>query len=366
MATIALTGAGKLALVALGASVAVSAAGAGILLNNAAASAKADFAVSAAPTSQSVQKGSPASYSVSIDPQNGFKDPVVMSVTVQSGSGLTASFSPSTIPSKGASTTMTVATTSAAIGTWSITVTATSGSLVHSVAVGLTVNYPPSQSFSVSIAPTTAQVLPGDVAQYAIGIPRTGGYSGAVTLGVTGAPAGATVSFSPASPTTGSSTTLQIATTSATPSGSYSIVVTGSAANQSNQSATTQLVVSDKGKPFSIAGSPSGTLSPGAPGAPINLTLTNPNNQNMNVTNLTVVVNGTSAGGDCSASNFAVQQYSGSYPLALAKNQTTSLLGKGIPQAQWPSVRMINFPTVNQDLCQNVHIYLSFTGAGQG
>ncbi|MDQ1689096.1 MAG: hypothetical protein QOK42_2071 [Frankiaceae bacterium] len=367
MATIALTGAGKLALAVLGVSVAVSAVGAGVLINSkAVASAKTDFGVSVAPSSQSVQKGGPASYSVSLDLQNGFKDPVAMSATVQSGSGLTTAFAPSTVPAKGTSTTLTVSTSAAAIGTWSVTVTGTSGTLTHSAVVAVTVNYPASQSYTISATPTTAQILPGDTAQYAVSITRTGGYSGAISLAVGGVPSGATGTFSPASPIAGTSTTLQIATTSAAASGTIPLTITASAANQSNQTATVQLVITDKGKPFSISGTSTGSMAPGSPGSAIDLTLTNPNNQAMNITNLTVSVTGTSAGSNCSVSNFTVQQYSGSYPLSLAKNQSISLSGRNIPQAQWPTVRLLNFPTINQDACKGASVYLSFTGAGTG
>ncbi|MBV8930343.1 MAG: hypothetical protein JO152_14570, partial [Mycobacteriaceae bacterium] len=268
--------------------------------------------------------------------------------------------------SKGTSSTLTVATSSATIGTWSVTVTGTSKSLVHTVAITLTVNYPASQSFRLAASPGSVQVLPGDTAQYAVTITRTGGYSGAIMLATTGLPAGATATYSPASPVTGNSTTLQVATTSSTPAGTFTIQVKGSAANQSAQTVTVQLVVTDKGKPFSISGAPTQRLSPGSIASPINLTLSNPNNQPMNVTNLTVTVVGTSAGSNCSASNFAVQQFSGTYPLALLKNQTASLQAMGIPQPKWPTVRMVNFPTVNQDACKNVTVFLSYAGAATG
>jgi hypothetical protein len=101
--------------------------------------AVADFAVTATPSSQAVTAGSAATYTATIAPLNGFAGTVTLSASGLP-TGATASFSPASVTTSGSSvlTIATGATTPA--GTSSITVTGTSGSLVHSATVSLTVN----------------------------------------------------------------------------------------------------------------------------------------------------------------------------------------------------------------------------------
>jgi subtilisin family serine protease len=100
------------------------------------AGAPLDFSLAAVPASVTVKRGGTAVYSVSIASQGGFANQVSFSV-----SGLprnaTASFSPASVVAPG-STTLTVVTSSTR-GTFGLTITGTSGGLVHATQVGLTV-----------------------------------------------------------------------------------------------------------------------------------------------------------------------------------------------------------------------------------
>lgn len=118
-------------------------------------------------------------------------------------------------------------------------------------------------------------------------------------------------------------------------------------------------------QPFVISGNVSGTLAPGSPSNPISLTLRNPNNQPIAVASLTVTVTGTSAGPACGTSNFGVAQYQGAYPLMIDAGQTVSLTQLGVAIADLPHVRLIDLPS-NQDACERVTVYLSYTGTGEG
>jgi hypothetical protein len=118
-------------------------------------------------------------------------------------------------------------------------------------------------------------------------------------------------------------------------------------------------------QPFVISGDLSGALAPGSPSSPLDLTMTNPNNQQIAVAGLTVTVLGTSAGSSCDASNFGVVQYGGAYPLQLGARQTVSLTQLGVTATALPHVRMIDKPS-NQDGCKHVTVHLSYTGTGQG
>jgi hypothetical protein len=120
-----------------------------------------------------------------------------------------------------------------------------------------------------------------------------------------------------------------------------------------------------KSKTFTISGSLSGQLAPGAPDRPLNLVLSNPNNQSLALTNVTVTVHHTSAGASCDAANFAVTQYRGPYPVTITANRTASLSQLGLPSSAWPQIRMLDLPK-NQDTCKNVTLALAYSGTGQG
>jgi kumamolisin len=103
-------------------------------------SAPPSFAVSASPTSVSVSPGSSSTSSVSTTISGGFNASVALTATGQP-SGVTVSFSPSTIsaPGSGTSTVTFTATKSTRAGTHTITISAKSGSTTHTISVSLTV-----------------------------------------------------------------------------------------------------------------------------------------------------------------------------------------------------------------------------------
>ena len=97
-----------------------------------------DFSITASPSSQTIFRGSSTNYAVTVQAINGFSGTVNFSV-----SGLpfrtSASFNPSAVSGSG-STTMTVSTRfRTPTGSFPLTITGTSGNLVHSVQVTLVV-----------------------------------------------------------------------------------------------------------------------------------------------------------------------------------------------------------------------------------
>ena len=175
------------------------------------------------------------------------------------------------------------------VGSYPLTVTGRSGNLTRTAAVTLVVQQTPG-ALSFSSSPTTATVAPGQAAVYTLSFTRTGNASGAaVALSATGLPAGTTPAFSPQN-VTGSSATVTLTTARTTPQGTYTVTITGTTSAGSTASATVTLVVaSTPGKPFTIAVGAVPSLSPGV-FAPLDLRLTNPNNQALAITNLTVSV----------------------------------------------------------------------------
>jgi hypothetical protein len=338
-----------------------------------AASIKADYTLSVSPASRSLPQGTNATFTVTMSVTNGYKGPVALSATVPAGSGLTASFGPPGLDFKNTTSTLTISTSSVATaggGPWSVTIQGTDGTITHTTSVSVTVSAAPtSPKFTLAAGPASAQVLPGDVAQYGVTVTRNNNYTSPITLLAVGLPAGVSADFGPASPISGSSSTLQVTTASSTPTGTYTLQINASGPNGSGASpqvASVQLVVANKGKPFSISGSLDQLLGIGAVGTPINLVLSNPNNQAIGITNLTVTVVGTSAGNACDASNFDVRQtLSAAYPITLAKSQTASLQQLAVQQSSWPTLRLLDDPTRTQDACKGVSVYLSYSGLGQ-
>jgi hypothetical protein len=110
-----------------------------------------DFAVSATPSSTSVNAGGSATYTVSAAALNGFTGTVSLGVTSGLPAGATASFNPTSIAA-GANSTLTIATSSSTpVGNPTLTITGTSGSLTHSANVILNIIASASSASAISI-----------------------------------------------------------------------------------------------------------------------------------------------------------------------------------------------------------------------
>lgn len=111
--------------------------------------------------------------------------------------------------------------------------------------------------------------------------------------------------------------------------------------------------------PYQMGGSAIGVLQPGGPAQPIDVTFDNPNSDTVLVTTLSVAVTGVSGGaGSCSASDFAATDFSGS-PFEIPSG-ASDLGSISIPQAQWPTIRMLDDGV--QDGCAGATVALSFAG----
>ncbi|MEV0643628.1 M14 family zinc carboxypeptidase [Phytomonospora sp. NPDC050363] len=97
------------------------------------------------------------------------------------------------------------------------------------------------RDFSVSVAPASAAVNPGAAVSATVSTQTTAGQPQPVTLSATGLPAGATAAFSPAQPTTGTSSTMTIQTSASTPPGTYPVTIRG--AGTVTRTTTFQLIV---------------------------------------------------------------------------------------------------------------------------
>ncbi len=103
----------------------------------------------------------------------------------------------------------------------------------------------PANDFSVAVSPTSGSVAAGSSASTTVQTQTTSGQAQTVQLTATGLPSGATATFSPASVTTGVSSTLTIGTTSSVAAGTYPVTVR--AAGNTTKTATYTLTVTTGG-----------------------------------------------------------------------------------------------------------------------
>jgi hypothetical protein len=118
---------------------------------------------------------------------------------------------------------------------------------------------PPANDFSISASPSSLTVLQGASGTSTISTAVTNGSAQSVSLSVSGAPSGTTVSFSPASVTAGGSSTMTVAVGAATPIGSYPMTVTGTGTGATHSTSVALTVTGTGG--VANGGFETGTLS---------------------------------------------------------------------------------------------------------
>ena len=188
----------------------------------------ADFTLSATPASQTVTAGINAGYQINVGSVAGFAGIVNLSVSVSPvvAGGPVASISPSSITGSGlAALTVTTGTTTPA-GTYTFTISGSSGGLLHTATVSLTVNAIGTGDFSIS-ALNTFTVKRGQTGSLPITITGQAGFSGTVTFSVSGLPSPLTATFSPATVTGSGTTSMSLTIPNQQKQGTFLIVITG-------------------------------------------------------------------------------------------------------------------------------------------
>jgi uncharacterized membrane protein len=167
-----------------------------------------------------------AAYYLYIETQNGFSGNVQLAMTGLP-SGVTASFSPNPInPSDYQNVLTLTASTTAALGQYTATITGTSGKQVVSNQVTVGVYTP-----TFTLGQQSGSISPGSSTKLPLYITSEYGFSSSVTFAVSGLPSGVTGSFSP-NPTQNSSSTLTLQASSSAPLGQFNFTVTGTAGSQ--------------------------------------------------------------------------------------------------------------------------------------
>ena len=183
----------------------------------------APFALATNVSAVSVQKGASTSVTVTSSVGSGFSGAVLLSVAASLPAGVTGVFTPSTIaaPGSGTSTLVLSATSAAAPGVYSIAIKGTSGSFSNTATVLLTVSSP--ATFTLSASPASITAARGGSAATTISLTAVNGFNSAVSVAVSGTPAGVTLQFA----SKGSTLVMTANVASSAVVGSYPITLTG-------------------------------------------------------------------------------------------------------------------------------------------
>jgi kumamolisin len=218
------------------------------------------FSISASPTSVSVVQGNTGTSTITSTVSGGFDSAVSLSASGQP-SGVTVSFSPTSIaaPGSGSSTMSLAVASGTTTGTYTITVTGTGGGITSTTTVSLTVTSTASPAFTISASPTSVSVVQGNSGTSTVTTAVSGGFDSAIALTASGQPSGVTVSFSPSSiaaPGSGTST-MTMAVASTTTTGTYTITVTGTGGGITHTATVSLTVTAASTGTFAISVSPS-------------------------------------------------------------------------------------------------------------
>ncbi len=217
-----------------------------------------DFSISASPSSLTLLQGNGGSSTISTAVTSGSAQSITLSVS-GTPAGASASLSPTSITA-GGSATLSVNAGSAAAGVYTLTVTGTGTSATHSTSVTLTVTAPPPNDFSITASPSSLTLAQNAGGSSTISTAVTSGSAQAITLSVSGTPAGASASLSPASITAGGSSTLSVNAGTAA-AGTYTLTVTGTGTSATHSTSVSLTVTSGGGGAIVNGGFETGTLS---------------------------------------------------------------------------------------------------------
>jgi subtilisin family serine protease len=184
-----------------------------------------NFTISASPGQATTPAGGSVSYTATVRSQYGFAGTVALSLGGLSAGQGTWSFSPASVGGAGTSTLRVTTASSLSPGTYSLKITGTSGTLVHSTNVSLVIPQPP--DFALSVSPTSATVTAGTSVTFRVSVASKGGFSAGVSLAVAGLPSGATASFSVNPVPAGTSSVLTVRTSASGGRGTFSLKITG-------------------------------------------------------------------------------------------------------------------------------------------
>ncbi len=206
--------------------------------------------------SSSVPQGASSTVTVTVGRSGGFAGPIALTLE-GAPANVTGTFAPASVAAGQTSSTLTLsAAAAAAVGQSSLTVRASGqGVTARTAPLALAVTAVATPDFSIAASPATVAVKQGEGGASTVNITRTGGFTGSVSLTVSGLPAGVTVTLAKAS-TTESSVGMTVAAGAATPVGSFNLTITGTGAGVTgSRTATLAMNVAASG-----GGNPTGSI----------------------------------------------------------------------------------------------------------
>jgi hypothetical protein len=181
-----------------------------------------NFTLSATPTSRTVAAGGTGSYKVTLSPEGGFTGTVSFSVAgLPTGAG--ASFHPPSLTTSGSTTLRVPTSFSTSAGTYPLTITGTSGQASNTATVTLVVT----ANFAVSVSPPSETITRGNTGTYTVTVTASQGFSGTVSLTVSGLPPESMASFNPTSVTNSGPSTLTVQVGPEAPTGTSTLTIKG-------------------------------------------------------------------------------------------------------------------------------------------
>ena len=198
-----------------------------------------DYSLTATPATRTVNAGAATAYTVSVSPANGFAGDVTLSVAGLPASVGTVAVSPAVVHGNGTAQVAVSTVATAPAGTYTLTVSSSSGALSHSVTVKLIVNRP---DFAVTMSPSSVTVTRGQTATNTVTVSSISGFAGSVSLKASGLPANASVTWTGNPVTAPGTATLKVKTTFSTTRGTFSVKVTGTSGSLTHQSTATLTV----------------------------------------------------------------------------------------------------------------------------
>ncbi len=219
------------------------------LINALAGASSPSFTLSDSPSSLTItQGGAGGTSTITVTDLGGFTGSVSLAASGLP-SGVTAVFSPN--PTTSTSTLTLTASASATTGTATVTITGTSGSLVATTTLALTVNAAGTPNFTIGASPASLTIKQGSNGTSTITITSQNSFSSATTLTATGLPSGVTAAFSTnpvTPPANGSATSTLTLTASATATiGTATVTVTGTSGSLVHSAAISLTVSSSSG-----------------------------------------------------------------------------------------------------------------------
>jgi len=197
------------------------------------------FSLTLSPTSLSLAAGAAGTTWATTIRTTTFNSAVAVKVTGMPA-GVTTSTGSIALPGSGVCALGVTVGSTAAAGTYSLTVSATGGTVTKTASLSLTVLPPP--SFALTVTPASLSVTAGSNGTSTATTVGTNGFGSAVTVAVTGAPAGVTVSAGGiASPGSGNST-ISVSVGSSVAGGSYPLTVSATGGGVTKTTTLTLLV----------------------------------------------------------------------------------------------------------------------------